>query len=79
MTEFEFFATYEIRTMVGAPGDEPLGVEVWKRDGGMYGEIRRVNISDFLAEIHTTDGRYRSVGTRKSFDGAFKLLRNALA
>ncbi|WIV57890.1 hypothetical protein [Amycolatopsis nalaikhensis] len=77
MTEMEFFIEYEIRPDPGIPG---RGVEIWKRNSGYFGAIRIVNHDDYVAEVPAEQGiGRRSLGVRRSFDGAFKLLRAHLS
>lgn len=70
MTEMEFFAQYEIKP---CPGLHGTAVEIWRRNSGVYGEIRATRDASGTAFVVSVlpSGH---VGSRKSFGAALKLM-----
>jgi hypothetical protein len=74
MTEMEFFATYEFRPDVVSP-ERVLHAQ--RRNGGKYGDMTLTH-EGFTVRVIGADNVERRVGFRRSFAGAFKLLREQL-
>lgn len=71
MNEMEFFAKFEIKPDVTMTGK---AVVIWRRNSGMYGTLREVH-GDFVAQVIAEIGGWQTVGVRRTFHGALKLLR----
>lgn len=72
MNEMEFFAKFEIKPDVTLVGK---AVVIWRRGSGMYATLRQLSENEFYAEVIGERGGWQRVGTRRTFHGALKLLR----
>jgi hypothetical protein len=73
MNEMEFLRIFEFRP-TGKPDDPIQIVQCWKRNGGIYGEIREYTAPKEY-EVHEGNN---FVGVGSTFNQAFKVLRNHL-